>query len=406
MAKSATELIRKNHSFRMVWIGQVLSQAGLRMYQIAILWWILGQVAPDRGGQSSAMFLLLAASPSILFLKPIGQLIDRSSSKKIMAAASLLAAFFMATVSLCLYGSLASLSMIFLLGFMVAFCQACIDPTLTKSIPELVDSDDIETAVAFEASTQSLANFGGAMCGAMLIDRLGIFGVTLLTSIGYVVSSVAVASATFLPILGDQKDPLPDENSPGVWKYLEKEMSIKLILMIFAMVNFFSNPVFVVLPVYTRNILGASAAVLGQLEASLWIGLLIGAFSQRFVKGKAAISVLGSLCLFALGFCLSLPALAVSPLVYALSLFGAGMAVGINNVTFISYFQRVIHDKYRGRFFALMQGLVSVTFPVSFFMFGFLIDAIGPRKVILIQGIGILAVSIFMISRKGLIEKS
>ncbi|MFD0385201.1 hypothetical protein ACFQ2B_31990 [Streptomyces stramineus] len=56
----------------------------------------------------------------------------------------------------------------------LATCQAFFDPCLTTSVPELVDDEDIEAATGFELSTQSLASLGGALLGALIVDRAGV----------------------------------------------------------------------------------------------------------------------------------------------------------------------------------------------------------------------------------------
>lgn len=35
-------LLLRNRNFALVWFGQVLSQGGSRIYQIGLLWWLVG----------------------------------------------------------------------------------------------------------------------------------------------------------------------------------------------------------------------------------------------------------------------------------------------------------------------------------------------------------------------------
>jgi len=52
-------LILRNRNFLLVWLGQVLSQAGTRMYQIAIMWWMLTTM--NGKGSELAYFLIISS---------------------------------------------------------------------------------------------------------------------------------------------------------------------------------------------------------------------------------------------------------------------------------------------------------------------------------------------------------
>jgi len=151
------------------------------------------------------------------------------------------------------------------------------------------------------------------------------------------------------------------------------------------------------LPLYTKQTLAASPTVLGMLEASLWIGLVVGSFSTGIVAFVKSTIRVGALCVFAGGLSLSVPGLIVDRTVYLAMLFCAGLSLGINNVKFVSLFQTVVPSEIKGRFFALMQALISFTFPISYFAFGCLADVVSPPRVCLIQGIGIMILSGFFL---------
>jgi hypothetical protein len=52
-----------------------------------------------------------------------------------------------------------------------------------------------------------------------------------------------------------------------------------------------------------------------------------------------------------------------------------------------------VQPELKGRFFALMQALLSFTFPAAFFLFGLLAEVMTPPRVCLIQALGVLAIS-------------
>jgi hypothetical protein len=142
--------------------------------------------------------------------------------------------------------------------------------------------------------------------------------------------------------------------------------------------------------------LGGTASLLGILEAAIWLGILAGTFgSKRAGAGSTAPEVLrlGAACMLLLGGALFLPGVFVHKGLFFAALFCAGCCVGVNNVKFVTLFQERVRPEIKGRFFALMQALLSFTFPAAFFLFGLLAEIMTPPKVCLIQSVGVLALS-------------
>src|SRR3989339_1463918 len=133
-------LILRNRNFLLVWLGQVLSQAGTRMYQIAIMWWMLTTM--NGKGSELAYFLIISSLPSLLFVKHIGNLIEKVDSKKIFLFAELSGFLTILGVIYLIHLGLFSIVLALITGFLLSLYQAFIDPTLFKSVPELCPKED------------------------------------------------------------------------------------------------------------------------------------------------------------------------------------------------------------------------------------------------------------------------
>lgn len=389
---NAFSLAQRNPNFILIWIGQILSQSGARVYQMAIIWWILGHALED-GGTWTGAFMVMTALPSILFVKAIGRMIDKLKSQTILVRADLLSSILIAAVALLLYKDLMALPLALLVGLLGASLQAFIDPTLNKALAEVIAKEDFEKGLSLLASTQSLANFSGAVLGALLIDHLGFSGTALLAGVGYFISSLASQLAKFSYVPSEMKD----EQKTG-WAILNEYPLIKKLLIGFGLVNFFSTPTLVVLPVYTKKVLMGTATVLGGLEAALWIGLLIGSLISASFLPKQNRILVGAGCIAVFGLALAVPGFIVNPYIYGFALAVAGLALGINNVKFVSLFQESVAPELKGRFFALMQALIGFTFPIAYFLFGALTDIISPMTVCLIQGTGVVLLAFYFLS--------
>ncbi len=393
MSGSRSPVIFRNVDFLLLWIGQCLSQAGTRMYQIAIVWWILS-VVPGGGGKELGLFLVMGAIPSIALVKWIGSVVDRTRSKPILVASDFAAFLIVTLLGWALQHSLLTVPAVYLAGLLVAVTEAFFNPTVNKAVAELVEESDIESAVAFQSSTQYLASFGGAVAGALLISKIGIPMVIYLNAASYLISAAVNQIIRFRHAIPPQPSEAIESGESG-WSILKNLPVLKKVLLGFGFINFFATPTLVILPVYTKLTLHAGASVLGALEASLWIGLLVGTFASTWFSTEKGTIRLGTICLFVLGFGLFLPGLIINTHFYMAMLFMAGIFLGVNNVKFVSLFQCVVDPAIKGRFFALMNALVSFTFPVAYLLFGVLADLILPSRVALIQGGGVMLVALY-----------
>ena len=142
--------VMRNPNFLLVWLGQICSQSGGRMYQMAMIWWILS-LGKEGSGSLVGLFMVMAALPAILFVKHIGRFIDEGKSKRILVECDVVAALVVMGVATLLNMGVLPLWFAYIAGFVAASLQAFIDPTLNKSIQEVVPAEDVEKGVALLA---------------------------------------------------------------------------------------------------------------------------------------------------------------------------------------------------------------------------------------------------------------
>lgn len=364
------------------------------MYQIAIVWWLV-KAAGGSAGKWIGLFMVCGALPSILFAKQIGGIVDRLSAKKLLVVSSLLGGATAGVFAILLFSSKIALFHILILGFVISLFQAVMDPTFNKALQEVVPPEDIESGVALQTATQPISNFGGAMFGAALVDYLGVWGVVGLSAFLYLVCSICNKNILFKRGVGAQETHSPNTVPLNIFQQMP---ILRDLLLCFGVINFFLTPTLVILPLYTKKILNESALFLGFLEGSLWIGLLAGSFLSRLVNFTGNIIKIGVLCVITAGVSLFLPGVVIEKSLYLAALFVVGITIGVNNVKFIALFQAVLEPSVKGRFFAIMQAMISFTFPISYFLFGFLGDYFSPTLLCIIQGIGITATGAFLFS--------
>jgi MFS family permease len=383
---------RRNPNFLLVWLGQVLSQSGSRMYQIALLWWIVAS-GGDSAGTRVGIYMGVVALPSLLLFKHIGHWVDNFKARRLLVVCDWAAAVILSLMALGLARDV-NVGVVYILVFVASFLQAVLDPTLNKSVSQVVEASDLDRGVSLMASTQSLANFGGAVAGAALIGNIGLLGVLGVAVAGYLVSGLASRFAKFAVITSviasDAKEPLAVETA---WQWLKTQPLLRKILFGFGGINFFATPTLVVLPIYLKRELNGTASQLALLEGALWLGMILGTVSASRIGRKSPALKVGAVCLFFFGVSLAVPSIARLLGVYAVSLAVAGFCLGVNNVKFLTLFQERVPQAWKGRFFAAMQALVSFTFPIAYVIFGFASDGIAPHWLCAIQGAGVVLLS-------------
>lgn len=397
-------LLIRNSRFLKLWLGQLFSQSCTRMYQIAILWWLLS-TQPLHAGKISALFLILGALPSILFVRLIGKWVDQLARKKILITADLCASVIVGGISIAAYLDFLTLPWIYCASFLLALSQAFYEPTLFKALPDLVEQKDLKEAVAWHSSTQSIASFGGAILGVVLIETWGVQGVALLNTFGYLFALFCNLGIQFeknqpLPCLSSTKGTLSLED------FFKKQPLFRRLLIGFAFINFFSMPTLILLPLFVQKTLHRGASTLSQLEAALWLGLVLGTLCSKFFGASLSPVRAGALALLQMGICIGLLTVLIHPDWSMVCLFLSGSFLGLNNTKFIGFFQSEVPEAIKGRFFAVLQAGTTVATPLAYFVFGLLSDWTGPVALILLQSLGIIGVSSFFFKLSVSVEEA
>ncbi|MCX5149608.1 MFS transporter [Streptomyces sp. NBC_00320] len=384
-------LVLRNRAFGTVWLGQVLTQAGIRMFQVGISWWLIGYAASGDGGFAAGLFMAVSTLPAVVLAPLVARAIARFAHRSLLRTAAGGAGAAAAALAVWACASDLPVAAAYAAALALATCQAFFDPCLTTSVPELVDDADIEAATGFELSTQSLASLGGALLGALVVDAAGVAGLAVGCAAAYATAALLIATVRFrtAALPADDAADAAGQEAPrrnlrqllGVMPY------VRGILLCFTAANLFTTAVFVVMPLYTASVLHGDGGTVALLEASLGAGTLIGSFTGARVPGRPA--VVGTACLGAMAAALAVPGLIAARPVIAGALLVTGWCVGVIGVRFVALFQRLVPAADKPAFFAVMQAVLGATFPVASLLFGFLGDHLSAQTLCLIQAAGL-----------------
>ncbi|GLX19700.1 MFS transporter [Streptomyces lavendulae] len=403
-------LVLRNRAFGAVWLGQILTQAAVRMFQVGVSWWIVAYAVHDARGLASGLFMAACTLPAVALAPVVAGAVARFAHRSVLRTSAALAGAASGALALWAYGGGPPLATVYAAGLALATCQAFFDPCLTTSVPELVDDADIETATGFELSTQSLAGLGGALLGALTVDRAGVAGLAAGCAAAYLGAALLVAGARFRTAAADTGTAAADTGTTGadtgtaaadagadapdpsprprtLRGILGELPYVRRILVCFTAANLFTTAVFVVIPLYTRSVLAGGGTTVALLEASLGTGALVGAFTGARVPGRPTVA--GAWCLGLMALALALPGLFAQRPVAAGCLAVAGWCAGAVSVRFVALFQRLVPPADKPGFFAVMQAVLGASLPVASLAFGFAGDFLSPQTLCLVQGAGL-----------------
>ncbi|MFI8450132.1 MFS transporter [Streptomyces erythrochromogenes] len=383
-----TPLVLRNRAFAAVWLGQVLTQAAVRMFQVGVSWWIVAYAVQGARGLASGLFMALCTLPAVVLAPVVARTVAGFAHRSVLRTAAGLAAATAGVLAVWAQGGGPPLAGVYAAALALATCQAFFDPCLTTSVPELVDDADIETATGFELSTQSLAGLGGALLGALTVDRAGVAGLAAGCAAAYAGAALLVTSARFR----DAASSAAGSDAPPARRPLLRILGelpyVRRILVCFTAANLFTAAVFVVIPLYTRSVLHGGGGTVALLEASLGAGALVGAFTGTRVPGRPTVA--GAWCLGLMSLALALPGLFAHLPVVAGALAVAGWCAGAVSVRFVALFQRLVPTADKPGFFAVMQAVLGASLPVASLVFGSAGDLFSPQTLCLVQGVGLL----------------
>ncbi|MBT1182886.1 MFS transporter [Streptomyces sp. CJ_13] len=394
-------LVLRNRAFGTVWLGQVLTQAGVRMFQVGTSWWLIGYAVSGDGGFAAGLFMAVSTLPAVALAPLVARAIARTAHRSLLRTAAGGAGAAAAALAGWACVSDLPVAAAYAAALALATCQAFFDPCLTTSVPELVDDADIEAATGFELSTQSLASLGGALLGALVVDEAGMAGLAVGCAVAYTAAALLIATVRFrtpaeaLPGADGPEEESPEEDGGDAARAPRRTLRqilgampyVRAILLCFTAANLFTTAVFVVIPLYTASVLHGDGGTIALLEASLGVGTLIGSVTGARVPGRP--TAVGSALLGAMAVALAVPGLIAARPVIAGALLVAGWCVGVIGVRFVALFQRLVPAADKPAFFAVMQAVLGSTFPVASLLFGMLGDHLSAQTLCLIQAAGL-----------------
>lgn len=307
----------------MLWIGQVLSDLGSEIGQLAYPLLVL---ALTRSPVLAGVVTTAASAVAFLVRLPAGSLADRFDRRRTMIVCDAVRAVALA--------GLAGLLVVGAVAWPVVLAVAILDrvgdtlftPASSAALTVIVPSEQLELAWATTEGRQYAANLAGPALGGFL------YGISRAVPFAADAISYGISALTSSRIDGDFAPAGDADSRRGLWaeafdgvRFLWRDSVLRAVLIEAPLINFaFSGAIYTIV-VGLRHA-GSSATVVGSAQAAIMAGGLLGAFLAPRIQPRVSLlqlilifPIIGTLLLGVAGVILPSPA-AAAPLAIPLIL--------------------------------------------------------------------------------------
>lgn len=263
--------LKKYRDFRLLFIGQLISQLGTMVTYIAVPYQIY-QLTKSNAMVGSLSLVLFA--PMVVFGLLGGTYADRLNRRKLMLVCELIMALGIGLMLLNSMQQQPSVAAIFIIAAVVQSVTGFHRPAMEALTQKMVEPRDYAAVGALSSFRHSISAIGGPLLGGLLIAAFGLKGAYLFDFVTFVGALVCIALMSRVP------DPDPSEHSPladaksGIRFAISRpELVGTYVIDIVAMIFAFPVALF---PAMADRWGGAHAA--GILFSAMSIGALIATF--------------------------------------------------------------------------------------------------------------------------------
>jgi predicted MFS family arabinose efflux permease len=185
-------LLRSNRDFRWLWIGQVVSEIGDWLNNIAVLAITIQAAGAGREGLAISLYAVARHLPLFTFGPLAGVIVDRRDRRRVMIAADVARALL--AVGFLLARPPFTLPVIYLVGAGLFSISAFFNAAKRASIPNLVNGpDQLLTANSLSASTTAATIAVGSALGGIAATLLGKNFVFILNAATFLISAIMIS---------------------------------------------------------------------------------------------------------------------------------------------------------------------------------------------------------------------
>ena len=391
---SYVSILRNNRDFRLLYIGQTISQLGDWFNAVAVYALLL-----DLTGSATAVawMMIVQFLPVAIFGPLAGVIVDRVNRRRLMIATDLVRGALILTLLFIQRPD--QVWMAYLVIAVAVGAQAFFEPARTATIPNVTAPQDLLAANALSSATWSAMLALGASIGGLVTALAG-------RNVAFVVNALSFfASAAFIARTRYDATPPAAPKAEGFLaltgigdlvegvRYVRQRSHVAALMFVKAGWGL-AGGVLLLLTIFGQRVFplaGGSAAGIGVLYAARGVGAGLGPIALRWIIGqqpKRLRRTIGPAYFMVGVFYIALawaPSLWVAALCVLCAHFGGSMLWVFSTVLL----QMEVPDRFRGRVFATELALVTMMSSLSSYWTGRQLDRAGwsPRTLAFSLGV-------------------
>ena len=294
----------KNRNFLLLWVGQIISQIGDRLDQMALIAFVYSR---SQGSTIDIAKILSFTIIPVFIIGPLaGVYVDRWDKRRTMYLCDFLRAALVFTIPFFLLNK--NIGWIYLIVFVAFSIGRFFVPAKLAIIPELVEKQDYVMANSLINTTGMIAAIVGFGVSGVIVEWLKAKGGFYLDAFSFLVSGTMIflisKKSLFAMNLRKVSKEIVEVISKSVFQelkegvfYFFKQKNIRFTAGISFVLWSALGSVYVVLIVFVQRTLHSATKDLGLLVMFLGIGLFIGSllygrFGQRISQYKTIFAAL------------------------------------------------------------------------------------------------------------------
>jgi len=406
--------VLKNRNFFFLLFGQIISQLGDRLDQMALIAFVYSR-APGSAFEI-AKILSFTIIPVFLIGPIAGVYVDRWDRRRTMYACDLLRAALVLMIPLFLFYS-KSLAPIYLIIFVVFCIGRFFVPAKLAIVPDLVEKKDLLLANSLVNTTGMIAAVVGFGFSGILVERLGAQSGFYLDSLSFLVSGTLIfliakrsiqsmrISKVSQEIVAVFRKSVIQEIKEGIVYFIKNKEIRFTATMMFALWSALGS-IYVVIIVFVQKTLHSATKDLGLLVMFLGIGLFIGSliygrFGQRLSHYKTIFTSLVFSGIMIVGFAALIQRFPYFSIAAALS-FALGLLVAPIMIAANTIVHKVSDNGMMGKIFSSLEIVMHLGFLLFMFISSILAEHFSHTWILISVGvlISILGVLNLIYNRK------
>jgi predicted MFS family arabinose efflux permease len=388
-------LLTGNRNYRLLWLGQSISQLGDWFNSVAIYALLLELTG---NATSVALMIIVQFLPMALIGPMAGVVVDRVNRRRLMIGADVLRGVLV--LGLLLVGRKDQVWLIYALMGTVVSATAFFEPARTAVIPNITSRDQLLTANALSSATWSAMLAIGAALGGVVTALLGRNAAFLVNGMSFFVSAAFIARTRFDATPPAVKRPAGLASLTGIAdlfegaRYVQSDRHVGALMLVKAGWGM-AGGVLLLMTVFGERVFpvgGSAAAGIGVLYAARGLGAGIGPILARAWLGQRPEqmrrAIVPSYLLVAVFYLM----LSWAPGIgwASLAIVGSHAAGSVLWVFSTVLLQLSVPDRFRGRVFSAELALLMIISAISSYACGFALDRYGVSPFVLTRVMGML----------------